>query len=147
MICFEPMTQAHVTAVAELEKLCFSMPWSQNAIEYELTNPLSVWIVAVDGQQVAGYIGSQAVMDEADVMNVAVLPEYRRQGVACGLVDALITALSAKQVHSLTLEVRASNEPAKAMYDKLGFVQVGRRPNYYRAPKEDALILRKEWQL
>ena len=147
MIKLEPMSQTHVAAVAELEKLCFSMPWSERAIASELSNPLSLWIVAMDGQRLVGYIGSQAVIDEADVMNVAVLPEFRRQGVACELVNALVKALSAKQVRSLALEVRASNEAARALYAKLGFSEVGRRPNYYRAPKEDALILRKEWQL
>ena len=147
MIKLEPMSQTHVAAVAELEKLCFSMPWSERAIASELYNPLSLWIVAMDGQRLVGYIGSQAVIDEADVMNVAVLPEFRRQGVACELVNALVMALSTKQVRSLALEVRASNEAARALYAKLGFAEVGRRPNYYRAPKEDALILRKEWQL
>ena len=147
MIKLEPMSQTHVAAVAELEKLCFSMPWSERAIASELSNPLSLWIVAIDGQRLVGYIGSQAVIDEADVMNVAVLPEFRRQGVACELVNALVMALSTKQVRSLALEVRASNEAARALYAKLGFAEVGRRPNYYRAPKEDALILRKEWQL
>ena len=145
MIILEPMSQAHVAAVAELEEQCFSMPWSERAIASELYNPLSLWIVAMDGQRLVGYIGSQAVIDEADVMNVAVLPEFRRQGVACELVNALVMALSTKQVRSLALEVRASNEAAKALYAKLGFNEVGRRPNYYRAPKEDALILRKEW--
>ena len=86
-------------------------------------------------------------LDEADVMNLAVAPQYRRNRVATSLVDALVAALRSRNVTSLTLEVRASNEPAKALYGMLDFVQVGRRPNYYRNPKEDALILRKEWSL
>lgn len=147
MICFEPMNGSHVAAVAALEKLCFSMPWSENAIRSELINPLSLWLVATNEEGVVGYIGSQAVLDEADVMNVAVVPSCRQNGVASGLVEALVAALSAKGVRCLTLEVRASNEPAKALYRKLGFEEVGRRPNYYQAPREDALILRKEWQL
>ena len=96
---------------------------------------------------VAGYVGSQAVLDEADIMNVAVSPDYRRTGVAKALLEALQTALTARGVHSLTLEVRASNEPARALYTSVGYVQVGRRPNYYHKPREDALILRKEWLL
>ena len=140
------MRPEHVAQVAELEKLCFSAPWSENAVRGELTNPLSLWIVAVDGDTVAGYIGSQSVMGEADMMNVAVSPSYRRQGIAEKLVVSLVEKLTAQKVSSLTLEVRASNEPAIALYEKLSFVQVGRRPNYYTKPKEDALILRKEWR-
>ena len=141
------MTQAHVVQVAQLEKLCFSLPWSENSVTSELRNPLSLWIVAVEGETLAGYAGSQSVMGEADMMNLAVQPEYRRQGIGEKLVSVLITALAQQSVSSLTLEVRASNAPAISLYEKLGFVQVGRRPNYYRNPKEDALILRKEWQV
>lgn len=140
------MTADHVPQVANLEQECFSMPWSENAINSELSSPLSLWIVAVDGDVLAGYVGSQSVMGEADMMNIAVLPAYRRQGIASRLVEELINRLSEQNVHSLTLEVRASNEGAICLYDMLGFVQVGRRPNYYTAPKEDALILRKEWE-
>lgn len=140
------MRPEHVAQVAELEKLCFSAPWSENAVRGELTNPLSLWLVAVDGDTVAGYIGSQSVMGEADMMNVAVSPSYRRQGIAEKLVVSLVEKLTAQKVSSLTLEVRASNEPAIALYEKLSFMQVGRRPNYYTKPKEDALILRKEWR-
>lgn len=147
MIRYELMTAAHVSAVAELEKKYFSTPWSEKSISSELTNSLSVWLVALDEDRVVGYIGSQSVLAEADVMNIAVDESYRRQGVASGLVSALLRVLSHRQVCALLLEVRASNAPARAMYDKLGFVQVGRRPNYYIAPREDALILRKEWRL
>lgn len=139
------MTPAHTAQVAALEKECFSMPWSENAITAELSNPLSLWIVAVDGDTVAGYVGSQSVMGEADMMNLAVLPAYRRSGVGKALVLELITKLKENDVFSLTLEVRASNEAAIGLYTDLGFTQVGRRPNYYSAPREDALILRKEW--
>ena len=147
MMEYVTMTSDHVSQVAQLEKECFHAPWSENSIGSELSNPLSLWLVAVDGQRVAGYVGSQTVMDEADVMNIAVSAEYRRMGIAQELVERLVSALSQRGVHSLTLEVRASNEPAKALYSKLDFQQVGRRPNYYRNPKEDALILRKEWQV
>ena len=139
------MNESHVAQVAALAKVCFSMPWSENSIRSELTNPLSLWLVAEEENVVLGYIGSQAVMDEADVMNVAVDPARRREGVARKLVQALVTALNENGVHALLLEVRASNEPAKALYERQGFIQVGRRPNYYRNPKEDALILKKEW--
>ena len=140
------MNAGHVSQVAQLEKECFHDPWSENSIVSELKNPLSLWLVAVDGRQVAGYVGSQSVMGEADMMNIAVSSRYRRMGIAQELVERLVTLLRDKDVYSLTLEVRASNEPAKALYSKLGFAPVGRRPNYYRNPKEDALILRKEWE-
>ena len=142
-----PMEEAHVAQIAALEALCFSEPWSENSVRSELANELSLWLVALDGETVAAYVGSQSVMGEADMMNVAVDPAYRRQGVARELLNALEDALRARAVSSLTLEVRASNTPAIALYQSLGYDQVGRRPNYYFKPKEDALILRKEWQL
>ena len=138
------MKAHHVSQVAELEKLCFSAPWSANSIAHELTTDYSFWLVAEDDGAVVGYIGSQIAFPEADVMNVAVRPEYRRRGVGQILVEALSTHLRNIDCESLTLEVRASNAPAIALYEKLGFAQVGRRPGYYRNPKEDALILRKE---
>ena len=142
-----PMEASHVPQIAALEQLCFTDPWPEAAIEPELENPLSLWLVAMDGAELAGYVGSQSVLGEADVMNVAVAPSHRRRGIAQALLNRLQQELAARQVCSLTLEVRASNGPAVALYEKLGYLQVGRRPNYYHKPKEDALILRKEWSL
>jgi len=139
------MRQEHVAQVAALEKLCFRDPWSENSVASELNNPLSLWLVAVDGERVAGYVGSQTVMDESDMMNVAVHPDYRKQGIATALILGLVEQLRKRGSHSLTLEVRASNETAISVYRKLDFQEVGRRKNYYRNPREDALILRKEW--
>jgi ribosomal-protein-alanine N-acetyltransferase len=147
MIRYELMNEAHVAQIAQLEKRCFSDPWSENSIRSELTGRLSLWVVALDGDTVAGYIGSQSVLGESDMMNVAVAPEYRRRGIAQALILELIRRLSQQGNRSLMLEVRASNTPAITLYHKLGFAQVGRRPNYYRNPKEDALILRKEWEV
>jgi ribosomal-protein-alanine N-acetyltransferase len=147
MIEIISMNLSHVAQVAELEKLCFSDPWSERSVASELDNPLSYWLVAVEGERVAGYIGSQSVMGESDMMNVAVHPEFRRQGIAQQLVLRLVEELTKRGNHCLSLEVRASNAPAIALYEKLGFSQVGRRPKYYRNPREDALILRKEWEI
>ena len=135
------MTAEHVPQVAALEKVCFSDPWSENSVASELENPLSCWLVALDGETVAGYVGSQTVMDETDMMNIAVHPDFRRQGVARALILALIGELKKRGSRCLTLEVRASNEAAIALYKKHGFEEVGRRKNYYEDPKEDALLM------
>ena len=141
------MLQCHVTQIAELEKLCFNDPWSENSIASELDNRLSCWLVAIADDKVVGYVGSQTVLGETDMMNIAIHPDYRKQGIATELISALIEALNERGSHSLMLEVRASNEPAKSLYLKMGFDVVGVRKNYYRNPREDALILRKEWNL
>ena len=145
MIQIKRMTAEHVAQVAELEKQCFSMPWSEKSISSELNNDLALWLVAVDGDRVVGYVGSQTVHPETDMMNIAVAPDRRREGIAEVLVDVLVTELRRIGSASLTLEVRASNAPAIGLYTKLGFHEAGRRKNYYRDPREDALILRKEW--
>lgn len=141
------MNDGHVPQVAQLEKLCFSDPWSENSVASELENPLSIWLVAEENGAVAGYVGSQTVLDETDMMNIAVHPDYRRKGIAAALIEALIDGLKQKGSRSLTLEVRASNKNARSLYEKLGFCQAGIRKNYYRNPREDAIILRKEWNI
>ena len=146
MITYTQMKAEHVPQVAQLEKICFSDPWSELSIGQELTNIWAHWLVALDGDAVAGYVGSQSSIDESDIMNVAVHPDYRRQGIAENLINNLVEDLKSRGSHALMLEVRVSNDPAIALYEKLGFQQVGRRKNYYRNPKEDALILRKEWE-
>ena len=138
------MTQTHVPAIAGLEKLCFSDPWSEKSIETELSCRLSCWLVAMEGETLLGYVGSQTVIDESDMMNIAVHPDHRRKGIAEALVAGLEEQLRQRGSKALTLEVRDSNAPAIALYEKLGFTQVGLRKNYYRNPKEDARILRKE---
>ena len=138
------MNRNDVQAIAQLEKQCFSDPWSENSIATEVDNPLSYWLVAEVDSCVVGYVGSQSVLDAADMMNLAVSPDYRRQGIGKVLVNALADNLRQNNVIALLLEVRVSNEPAIALYQKLGFVQVGRRPRYYHNPREDALILRKD---
>ena len=144
MIEIVRMNESHVSAVAELERQNFSDPWPDIAVRGELTNKLALWLVALEGGEVVGYVGSQTVLQEADMMNIAVADSHRRRGIAKMLVEELIRQLDAYQ---LTLEVRASNAPAISLYEALGFRQVGLRKNYYRKPKEDALILRKEWKI
>ena len=138
------MKPEHVAQVAHLETVCFHDPWSENSVRSELENQLSLWLVAMEGEQLLGYVGSQTVLGWTDIMNVAVSPEHRRKGVAEKLLRELMAQLREKQCECLTLEVRASNTGAIALYEKLGFQEVGRRKNYYRNPREDALILRTE---
>ena len=140
------MGRPHVPQVAELEKLCFSDPWSEQSIASELDNVLALWYVALEDDRVVGYIGSQTVCGETDVMNIAVHPDYRRRGIGQILIEELVREVKNLGSISLTLEVRSSNAPAVSLYEKLGFSQVGLRKNYYRNPKEDAYILRKEWE-
>lgn len=138
------MRREHIAAVAEMERQCFSDPWSEKSVASELDNPLSLWLIAEADGEVAGYVGSQTVLDSADMMNLAVSQDFRRQGIGERLVNCLTDALKEKGVKTLLLEVRISNEPAKQLYQKLGFEIVGKRPGYYEKPREDALILRKE---
>lgn len=139
------MEQVHVSQIAQLEKQCFSDPWSENSISSEVSNPLSLWLVATEDGLVKGYVGSQSVLDGADMMNLAVAQAERRKGIAEQLVEQLIIQLSQNGVRFLMLEVRKSNDPAISLYKKLGFQVVGRRPGYYHHPREDAWIMRKEW--
>lgn len=141
------MTSEHVPQIAFLEKLCFHDPWSESSIASEVNNSLSLWLVAMEDDTVVGYVGSQTVLGWTDMMNIAVHPDHRRKKIGEQLVLSLEEELRKQESTCLTLEVRASNEPAKSLYYKLGFLEVGRRKNYYRNPKEDALILRKEWVL
>ena len=141
------MNESHVAKVAALEKLCFSDPWSETSVASELDNPLSLWLIAEEEGTVLGYVGSQTVLDETDMMNIAVQPECRRRGIAAALIGELVNQLRERGSHILRLEVRESNVPAIALYESMGFTQLGLRKNYYRNPKENALILGKEWEI
>ena len=141
------MTSAHVPQVAQLERVCFQDPWSEQSIASELENPLSLWLVAMEEDRLLGYVGSQTVLDETDMMNVAVDPAARRQGVARALIQELTAQLKQRGSRKLSLEVRASNLGAIRLYESLGFARLGCRPGYYRNPREDAWILGKEWQV
>ena len=136
-----PMTIEHIPQIAALERACFSRPWSEESLQGELWNDSAVVIVA-EGEDgtVLGYAGLQTVLDEGYINNVAVDEKFRRQGVADELIAAFVRFGQAKLAF-LTLEVRASNAPAIGLYAKHGFVEVGRRKNYYDDPKEDALLM------
>ena len=141
-----PMTADHLDEVAELERICFSVPWSRNMLAEELDNLLSAFLVALDdSDKVVGYAGVQVVLDEGYITNIAVRPECRRQGIAGKLLQVFLDFAKANKLAFLTLEVRASNYDAIALYGSRGFRSVGRRKNYYEHPKEDAIIMTKDF--
>ena len=141
-----PMTADHLDEVAELERICFSAPWSRNMLAEELDNALSALLVALDdSDRVVGYAGVQVILDEGYITNVAVRPECRRQGIAGKLLDVFLNFAEGNKLAFLTLEVRASNEAAIILYGTRGFRGVGRRRNYYEHPREDAIIMTKEF--
>ena len=141
-----PMTSAHLDEVADLERVCFSTPWSRNMLAEELDNACSAFLVALDGDDsVAGYAGLLVIADEGYITNVAVRPESRRGGVAGQLLDVFLKFAAANGLAFLTLEVRESNYAAIALYGSRGFRSVGRRKNYYEHPKEDAIIMTREF--
>ena len=142
-----PMTADHLDEVAELERICFTTPWSRNMLAEELDNYLSAFLVALDdNDKVAGYAGLQAVLDEGYITNVAVRPDCRRQGIAGKLLQVFLDFSKGNHLAFLSLEVRASNYDAIALYGSRGFRSVGRRKNYYEHPREDAIIMTKEFE-
>lgn len=140
-----PMDRGHIKEIAQIERQCFSMPWSESALEEELFNPQASFIVAqrADGA-VLGYAGLHVAADEGYIDNIAVRSDYRRQGIADDLLDVFVR-FGAVNLAFLTLEVRPSNQAAIDLYFKHGFAQVGRRKDYYENPREDAIIMTLEF--
>ncbi|WP_297311382.1 ribosomal protein S18-alanine N-acetyltransferase [uncultured Oscillibacter sp.] len=137
-----PMNGDHLDEVTELERICFPDPWSRDMLKEELENDLAAFLVALDGQgAVAGYAGLQVILDEGYILNIAVRPDCRRQGVASRLLRVFLDFAKGNQLAFLTLEVRASNYEAIALYGSRGFRGAGRRKNYYEHPREDAVIM------
>ena len=138
-----PMTGEHLQALEKLEKICFSRPWSGDMLKEELENDCAAFLVAEDPQsaEVLGYAGLLVAADEGYITNVAVFPEYRRQGIAGELIKVFLRFARAHHLAFLTLEVRPSNAAAIALYEGFGFREAGRRRNYYDLPREDALIM------
>ena len=142
-----PMTADHLEELERLEKICFSRPWSRKMLAEELENQCAAFLVAEDPttKEVVGYAGLLVMADEGYITNVAVFPEYRRRGVAGQIIQVFDNFARGNRLAFLTLEVRPSNAAAIALYRSFGFEEVGRRKNYYDLPKEDALILTKEY--
>lgn len=129
----------HVAQIAELEKLCFSTPWSEKALIEEIENENARFFVAVNETEVLAYGGMHLVLGEGFVTNIAVSPKHRRKDIAKTICEKLISLCDT----SLSLEVRQSNEKAINLYKKLGFEEVGKRKNFYQNPSEDGLIYTK----
>lgn len=144
-----PMTADHLEELEKLERICFSRPWSRKMLAEELENQCAAFLVAEDSVsgRVLGYAGLMVVADEGYITNVAVFPEYRRQGIAAQILQVFLQFAAANHLAFLTLEVRPSNAAAIALYQGFGFEEVGRRKNYYDLPKEDALILTKYFEI
>ena len=141
-----PADRSHLPQLAALERACFSHPWSEAMLAEELYND-NASLVAAEGEDgtVLGYGMVRAVLDEGCLERIAVVPAYRRQGVAEELLSAFLRFGQA-HLAFLTLEVREGNAPAIALYEKLGFREVGRRKNYYPESKEDAVLMTVEFR-
>ena len=155
-IVIEPMTKEHIPQVAEIEKQSFSMPWSKAAFLESFSYDHAVFLVAVDYEpadkgceayadpckaRVAGYIGMYKVLNEGDITNIAVSPEYRGKGIGLSLMNALKELARNKNIGNLILEVRESNHTAIHLYERAGFLPVGIRRNFYEKPVENAIVM------
>lgn len=142
-----PMTADHLDEAAALEQACFPTgAWSRSMLAEELDNALSAFLTALDPQgRVVGYAGLQVILDEGTLARIAVDPQYRRQGIAGKLLQVFLDFARANHLAFITLEVRASNYDAIALYGSRGFRSMGRRKNYYEHPREDAIIMTKEF--
>lgn len=133
-------TKEDAAAIANIEKACFSVPWSEEAIKETLCESNSLFYCALRGEKLFGYIGSYSVLDEVYITNIAVLKEYRKIGAARALLKRLSEDSKKSKKAFVTLEVRKSNLPAVSLYESEGFVLSGERKDFYEKPREDGLI-------
>lgn len=141
-LCIRAMAASDLSAVLAIERSCFADPWTEGIFRSSLGDANGLWLVCLRSKALLGYGGLSTVLDEGNLDNLAVHPEARRQGVAAALLDALIAACDSRSLAFLTLEVRAGNSGAIALYEKKGFVSLGLRRGYYLSPPEDALIMK-----
>ncbi len=141
MIIYRQMTEQDLAGVAVLEKECFTDPWSEGMFLSSISDKNQYFLVAQDGQDIVGYSGMMMVLDEGQILNVAVNKAYRHQGIGRRLMEGLIAEGTEKGMVLFTLEVRESNEPARGLYESLGFAAVGRRNDYYSDPVEAAVLM------
>ena len=143
-IVIRGMQHKDIDQIVNIERVCFSLPWSKESFENELKNEFAYYQCAEEDGKIAGFMGMWRIIDECHITNVDVLPEYRNQGIAGLLISKMIEICKCSEITTMTLEVRVSNIPAINLYKKFGFFSVGKRPNYYSKPFEDALIMWKE---
>lgn len=136
-------TERQLDAIAAIERECFSTPWTRDQLATQLSGDRHVFLAAELDGQVAGYVGMMYVLDEGYISNVAVGGEFRRRGIGDALIASLLSRCESLGLVFVTLEVRRSNAPARALYEKHGFVAVGERRNYYEQPREDAVLMTK----
>lgn len=134
-------TLQDIENIATLEEATFSVPWSREAIEKDLSNPVATYFVAEENESIVGYVGVWCVLDEGQITNVAVHKNYRQQGIGRQLIQTLIAYAKEKALMMLLLEVRESNEAAKKLYQSCQFESIAKRKNYYTKPVEDACIM------
>ncbi len=137
------LSKEHIAEIAKIEKLCFSDPWSEDSLEKLLDGNFICLVALVDGV-VVGYVGMYFVFDEVNVINVATHPSYRRRGVARKLLKELDTLSLELGLKIMYLEVRESNESARALYTSEGWEVIGMRKNYYSHPMENAILMSKD---
>lgn len=138
-----PMELADAAAVTEIGLQSFSHAWSYQTVCEELNNPNGRTWVCCENEEVLGFVNIACVLDEGGINNIAVFPQHRRKGVADLLLDRLDEEAKALGLAFMTLEVRVSNEPARALYEKHGYEQVGLRKRFYTKPTEDAILMTK----
>lgn len=139
----ENLKKEHISALSEIEKKCFSTPWSEENFLSEIDNPTSVFLVALDSGEPIGCISANNALGQGFISKVMVSPSFRRQGIGSALLCALCDYAEKNNFFELTLEVRSSNKAAIQLYKKFGFESLGIRKNFYRLPKEDAVIMSK----
>lgn len=143
-ITIEKMNRSHISEIAEIERECFSSPWSENALSEELDNPNARFFAAVAEGKTVGYVGVHSVFGENYIDNIAVTSLYRKKGIATALLKFLEATARDEGDLFISLEVRKSNEKAIRLYEKLGYKRVGERKRFYTMPTEDAVIMTKE---
>lgn len=141
-LVLRPAKAGDAKSIAEMEKICFTVPWSYEAILAELTeNPRAFYLIAESCGEIIGYAGVWIILDEGHITNVAVLPEHRGRKTGTAIVKQLLQITEARGVIRHTLEVRRSNRSAIVLYENLGFQTAGVRKGYYMDNGEDALIM------
>ena len=146
MIEIRNVRESDLSAIAQLEEMCFSLPWNEDMLRTQLTDD-HIFLAAADEDKVLGYVGVRCIFGECFMNNIAVHPDARRQHIGDALLTQLRRHAEAFLAESISLEVRASNSPAISLYAKHGYIEEGRRKNYYSKPREDAVIMTVRWQI